>query len=205
MAYITVDELRAYMKDPGQLSQNVYEDAIAAAEIEINSMCGRYFDLDSGTSDRFYWPDDPYSIQVDDIATTTGLLINVDQIGDGTYTQPWTITTDFFLEPVNQIQAGIKGWPFNTVQATLTTKYFPLKRAYYYRRPTVKITATWGWPAVPVAVKQATAVVANKLVKMGEAPFGVAGYDQWGTIRVGNIPEVQNLLNPFLNDRYVVA
>jgi hypothetical protein len=204
MAYITVDELRAYTKDPGQLDQSIYEDAIAAAEVEVNAVCGRYFSQDAAVSVQYFWPDSNGCCPVDDISTATGLIVAVDTAGTGTWSDTWTITTDYFLEPINQNQGGIVGWPYTEIRATLASKYFP-QRYFPYVRPTVKVTARWGWAAVPAPVKQATKIIATKLYKMSEAPFGVAGFDQWGTIRVGNIPEVQNLLGPFMLDRYAVA
>ncbi len=205
MAYITVDDLRAYTKDPGVLDETIYEGAIAAAEVEINAMCGRYFSQDAAVSQRFFWPWDNTCCYTNDISTTTGLLVDVDFNGDGTWSQPWTIDTDFFLEPINRISSGVTGWPYTEIRATFATKYLPLRQPFLYLRPTVRVTARWGWLAVPEPVKQATKIIATKLYKMSEAPFGVAGFDQWGTIRVGNIPEVQNLLGPFMTDRYAIA
>lgn len=204
MAYISVADLRAYIHDTGALDTTSLQAACDAAEVEVNAMCGRYFSQDSVVSAQYFWPDDYGKVCVDDISTTTGLLVDVDINANGGYAQSWTINTDFFLEPVNQNVGGIVGWPYTTIRASLTNKWFPI-RYYPYIRPTVRVTAKWGWAAVPTPVKQATLVVAAKLYKMGDAPFGVAGFDQWGTIRVGNIPEVQNLLGPFMTDRYAIA
>jgi hypothetical protein len=203
--YVTVDELRAYTKDVGNLDESLYSDAIEAASREIDGMCGRYFSQDAAVSAQYFWPTSYTCVPVDDISTTTGLLVDVDINGNGSYSQSWTLNTDFYLEPVNQNQGGIVGWPYTELRSTLQSKFFPTAQQYLYVRPTVRVTARWGWAAVPAAVKQATKVAATKLYKLSDAPFGVAGFDAFGAVRVRDIPEIVNLLGPFMQDRYAVA
>src|SRR5690348_8178617 len=99
--YITVPELRAYVNDTGTQNQSVFDDAVESASRQVEELCGRYFTQDSTVSTRTYFPYNTYECCVDDISTTTGLLVAIDTNGDGTYDQSWTINTDFFLEPVN--------------------------------------------------------------------------------------------------------
>lgn len=205
MAYITLPELRDYIQDPGQLNEVSLQAAIDAAQIEVDTVCGRTFSADTTATARKFWPYGPWNACVDDFYTTTGLIVAVDINGDGTYSQTWTLDTDFYVEPINQRVGGITGHPYNELTATRTTYYFPDRQNYLYTRPTIKVTAKWGWSAVPNPVKQATLIIAQKLYKLGNAPFGVAGMDQFGVVRVGNIPEVQNLLGPYMLDRYAVA
>jgi hypothetical protein len=61
----------------------------------------------------------------------------------------------------------------------------------------VKVTAKWGWLAVPDAVQQATLFLANQYYKTArEAPLGVAGFGDFGAVRVRAMPQVENLLQP---------
>jgi hypothetical protein len=45
----------------------------------------------------------------------------------------------------------------------------------------VSATATWGWASIPVAVKQATALQANRLLFRRSSPQGVAGSPETGS------------------------
>ena len=85
------------------------------------------------------------------------------------------------------------------------TKFFPTRRGILYRRPTVRVTAQWGWAAVPAAIKQATKIAAAKSFAMSGSPFGYVSYQEAGVVRVRDIPEVMNLLDPFLQDKYATA
>ena len=48
----------------------------------------------------------------------------------------------------------------------------------------VRITAKWGWPAVPAAVKLATLIQASRLYSRRVAPFGLAGNPEVGQARL---------------------
>jgi hypothetical protein len=65
--------------------------------------------------------------------------------------------------------------------------------AYCVRRA-VQITALWGWSAVPDPVKQATLIIAAEQWKLKDAPFGVAGFGEFGPIRVRDNPMAASLL-----------
>jgi hypothetical protein len=45
----------------------------------------------------------------------------------------------------------------------------------------VKVTALWGWTAVPVAVKQATLLQASRFFSRRHSPYGVAGSPELGS------------------------
>jgi len=62
----------------------------------------------------------------------------------------------------------------------------------------VRVTARWGWSAVPAQVKQATILRAVALFKRKDAPHGVAGFDGFGVVRLRQDPDVEALLQPFV-------
>ena len=59
------------------------------------------------------------------------------------------------------------------------------------------VTARWGWPAIPAPVKQAAFLVSAEQWKLKDAPFGVAGFGEFGAIRVRLNPMVTTLLGPY--------
>lgn len=203
MAYLTLDQLKSYIKDDTLRDSDSLQDALDAAQQAINEACDRYFTQDAAVSARFFNPQNWYACAVDDISTTTGLLVAVDTGYDGTYAQSWTLNTDYFTEPLNPSASGITK-PIRALHATLSNTYFP--QLYYpYQRPTVKVTAKWGWAAVPPAISQATKVLAAELYKLADAPLGVAGYGEYGQIRVRENPKVRALIQPYMINPYVVA
>jgi hypothetical protein len=199
--YISIAEFRSYIHDPSVLDTGPAANAISAACREVDGICGRSFY--QSTSVRYFWPDSYYCCQIDDLATTTGLIVQTDTGYDGTYAQTLTINTHFVPEPRNQTQGGVTGWPYTELTSVLTSQWFPIRR--YGFRETVKVTGTWGWAAVPDPVKQATFVIAAQLYKLGDAPFGNAGFGEFGVMRVREIPIVGQLLGPYSKTAGVVV
>ena len=62
----------------------------------------------------------------------------------------------------------------------------------------MKITGIWGWPSVPQAVQEATAIIATQLFKRKrEAPFGIVTFDSQA-MRLGQVDaQVRTLLAPY--------
>lgn len=143
-------------------------NAINAASRQVDAHTGRRFWQDSVVATRKYHADDDYFVEVDDISTTTGLMVKIDSTADGTFATTLTISTDFELGPLNAA-AEVPVRPYETITA-VGTYLFPMVN----RRPGVSVTAQFGWPAVPDDVSQACLVQAKNLYK---APAGtLAGY-----------------------------
>jgi hypothetical protein len=69
----------------------------------------------------------------------------------------------------------------------------------------VRVTARWGWSAVPTAVKQATILLASRGFKRYDSALGVAGFGDLGAIRVSRTdPDVTALLEPYVLRRNLV-
>ena len=132
-----------------------------------------------------------HRVDVDDFSTTTGLTVKTDEGDNGTYDQTWTVTTDFTVEPANLNLNGIP-WTYTQIRA-VGSKVFPTAG----QRARVQVTAAFGWPAVPDAVTQATYELALDIFKMKDAPFGVAGFNEYGQIRVRENNTVKMLLEPY--------
>jgi hypothetical protein len=195
--YITEQELLDYIQSGADTGNEVVTDAIAAASRTIEAYCTRTFGQRTETT-LFYSPSlvrGRWVIEIDDLATATDLVVKTDTSGGGTYATTLTVNTDFVLEPRNQMFGGQTGWPYTRLRGT-SMLIFPI-RQFEWQADTVKVTGTFGWPAVPDAVKQATKIVAAQYFKLAEAPLGVAGWGAYGDIRVRDIPQVSTLLAPF--------
>lgn len=194
--YITEADFRGYVRDKTTLDMSMVLDAITAASREIDAMCGRFFYQQTAT--QFYRPESIWTCDLEDndIANTTGLVVSTETGNDGTYPNVLTNGVDFLLEPVNQSSGGITPWPFTWMRA-IGGKIFPPSVGPFWR-PTVRVVATYGWPAVPAAIKQATKMKAAELYKAAESPFGVAGFGAFGAVRVRDNPMITSLLAPYV-------
>jgi hypothetical protein len=191
-SYCTVAQLRTHLGDSGSsLSTDLLERAINATSRGVDKYTGRRFWQDSSVQVCTYRPDDPYVAWVDDISTTTGLVVKTDTTGDGTYATTWA-STDYQLEPLN---ASAQDAAYCWWRIVAIDRYtFPAAD----RRPTLQVTAKFGWPATPDEVTEATILRAAALFKRSEAVFGVAGFGDLGVVRIGRQdPDVVELLGPY--------
>jgi hypothetical protein len=143
--------------------------AINGASRQIDSYTGRRFWQDSTVVARLYFATDGTCVEVDDISTTTGLIVKTDPDGDGTYENTLTIGTDFRVAPFNAA-ARVPVWPYtDLVISPVSASYFPV----FATVPGVHVTAKFGWPAVPDDVAQACVIQAVSLLKAPAASMGI--------------------------------
>lgn len=196
--YITAADLRTRLGVTVGTEDAILEAAATAASRAVETHCRRQFNLAATATPRRYRPDTGTLLTVDDIATTTGLLVEVDNDGDGEFETTWT-AADYELEPLDGVVDGVEGWPFWTLRAVGSRRWPCSDRA------TVRVTAQWGWQAVPAPVVEATKIVASELYKLKDAPLGVAGFGDFGVVRVRENPMAATKLAPYVRDAILVA
>lgn len=195
--YATVAELKTRL-DIGDTDDDTrLDEALQAASREIDLYCGRVFTKATTASARVFRPEHCGLVYVDDFHTTTGLVVATDAGEDGTYET--TITSGSYeLWPLNGVVDGQTGWPYRKIRTVNT--YLPVTG-----RASVQVTAQWGWDQVPGPVKEACLVIAAELFKLGDAPFGVAGFGEFGAVRLRLNSRAQTLLNPYRLTAFLVA
>lgn len=176
--YVELIRLKDYLKiksDKVEQDENL-TDAIASASSEIEKHCNRQFNKSDTATARVYEPVDETTVFVDDFWTKDELVVEIDTAGDGSYSTV-VPASDYELYPPNNVVDGQIGWPFYEIQ--LVNGYFPICGR---RKNVVRVTAKWGWAAVPEAVRQAAVIIAAETYQLKDAPFGTAGMDQFGNI-----------------------
>jgi hypothetical protein len=149
------------------------ESAIEGASRHLDALAGkgRKFWQDGSVVARTYYPSEACRVFVDDISTTTGLVVKVDQGDDGTYETTLSINSDFIVEPVNAA-AEYPVRPYTSIRllngGTLTS--WPCLTS---GRAPVQVTAKFGWPAVPDAVERACVMQAHSILKAPASTHGV--------------------------------
>jgi hypothetical protein len=195
--YCTQDELKGFVGIPttDTADDTLLDDAINAASRQIDAYCSRYFYQDASASARVFFTNHPYNLNVDDISTTTGLVIKYDDTDNGTY-EVTVPSTDYQVLPLNGVVGGITGNPYYTIQLISDSNYeWPLDISS--NRPRAEITAKWGYASVPEQIRQATLMLASELFAMRNAPLGVAGVGDFGVVSVQQNREVTKLIAPF--------
>lgn len=167
--------------------------ARASASRSIDQTCGRRFWLDAAPVPRIFNPRgrivcdaDGETLLVDDIGSTAGLVVETGPAGG-----PWTAVTGYETTPDNALADGhaITGllrpnsaWGWRTGSTTR-----------------VRVTARFGWPAVPDDIVEAAMIQATRLYKRKDSPEGIIGSAEWGVRNLSRRdPDVWALIEPYI-------
>lgn len=192
--YCTLNEVKASLRIPvsDTIDDDLLELAIESASRDIDQSTERQFFTTE--THRFYAPEDSIVCQIDDL--TNLVSIKTSTAADGVYDETWT-SSDYQLEPLNGIAGGMVV-PFDSLRAV---------GDYYWPRSglevTVRVEGTFGFASVPIAIKQATVLLASRLFKRNDSPGGVMGFGDIGVIRVSKFdPDIERLINPYRKIRF---
>lgn len=193
--YCSVQELRDQFGDDGSALATAHlERAINATSRAIDRYCRRRFWLDTAVATRTYLVEDPLLAYVDDIGSRTGLIVKTSSDGV-TYSTTLTVDTDFILEPRNADAFDtdtFDAYAFWQIRM-VGSRFFTVHAS----RPTLQVTARHGWSEVPDDVAEACILKAASLFKRREAPFGVAGFGDFGVVRIRRDDDVATLLESY--------
>ena len=192
--YTTLAAVKAALRISDATDDTLIENSVDAASRLIDGYCMRNF-YSVGTATRLFTAPDPLYCPIDDIAGTA-ITIQTSTQANGTFDVTFT-TTDYQLEPLNANLDGIP-WAFDRIRA-VGDFAFPMVSANFGEQALVKVTAVFGWPAVPKAIEQATILQAARHFKRYDSPLGVAGFGDFGVVRVSRFldADVQMLVEPY--------
>jgi hypothetical protein len=186
--YATLAEVKASLRITDNLDDALLETAIESASRMIDGFTARTF-FNAGTAVRNFAATDEINLIIDDAISVTQVT-STDEVG-GTYTT-WK-SSDYQLEPINSRSDGLY-MPFTGIRA-VNDYLWPVVD----QQALVRITGVWGFPSVPVAIKQATVIQSSRLFKRLDSPLGIAGFGDMGAIRVNRYldSDVEQLAMPF--------
>ncbi|WP_405799278.1 phage gp6-like head-tail connector protein [Streptomyces sp. NBC_01506] len=162
------------------------DGVLAAASRGIDTATGRRFYRDEtatartfGISGRLVRRDGAVRLLVDDIGADPVLV----ETGLG---GSWASLSDYDTAPDNAL---IRGRPITALARP--SSWGSASRA--------RVTARWGWPAVPAEITEATLIQASRLYKRKDSPEGVTGSAEWGVVRLSRRdPDVWALIEHFV-------
>lgn len=174
------------------------ERAIEACSRGIDQYCQRHFWKTAAGTVRVFDTCDPDVLKLgpfNDLETVTA--VRTDPNRDGTYETTWS-ASDYQAGPRNT-SAAPETRPYVRLRA-IGSHTFPLRLTERHREGLVEVTGTWGWTAVPTDITQACLIQAARIFKRKDSPEGVAGWGDFGVIRVGRTdPDVISLLSPYIH------
>jgi hypothetical protein len=209
--YTTVAEVRDHLGDSGsKLDVDLLERAISTASRAVDNYCGggkprwRRFWTDTVATARVFQVDDVGFAWVDDFWDLATLAVATDDDDDGVFETTWVQNTDYRALPLNAGADTGSAYAYYQLAAVRESINLvtPQRFRPYQRRPVLQVTAKWGWSAVPPEVNLATIILAVKLFKRKDAPFGVAGMSDFGAVRIAQSdPDVKMLLAAYVKLR----
>jgi hypothetical protein len=141
-AYATADQYRSATGKTDASSDAEIMTDLTAISRYLDGKLERFFSQDDSDVSRIYVPTDNLAvIYTDDIVTVTS--ITLDTAGDDTYA---TALTSYDLMPFNA-DKGPEPRPYTRIGQ---------RSSYFTKDVRVKVTGTFGWPAVPEAIQRAT-------------------------------------------------
>ena len=192
--YCTLNELKASLRIPvsDTVDDDLLELAVESASRDIDQACERFFY--STVATRIFTPRDSYNCSIDDLVSVT--TIKSSSGADGVFDITWQ-TSDYQLMPLNGIAGGMTV-PYDLIYA-VGDYLWPLDG----EEATAQVNGTWGFSAVPTAIKQATVLLAARIFKRNDSPGGVMGFGDLGVIRVGRMdPDIDRLIQPYKKVRF---
>lgn len=191
--YATLAALKAQLTiDPTDSSRDdALTMALDAASRAIDRATGRRFWLDAAPTARVrallrntVTDEDGDHLLIPDIGSLDGLTVEVGRAG------AWSdITASVDPEPPEALDSG----------GSITSLLLVGSRWPAGGGQRARITARWGWPAVPPDITQATLIQASRLYKRKDSPEGVMGSAEWGVVRLSRRdPDVWALIEPLI-------
>ena len=187
--YCTLAEVKAALRLNDAIDDTLIENSIEGASRRIDGYCGRFF-YNTTNAVKFF-ASDAYRLAVPDISSTSGLIVQTDDNGDGSFETTWTLNTDYILEPTD---AALQSRPYRRITAT-GGKTFPM--FYIPQDAGVQVTATWGFPSIPDDVREACVLLSMRQFARYNAALGVMAFGDMAVSVRSVDPDVRDLLSPY--------
>lgn len=196
--YLTTSEAVEFVGRNDARDTELIDDIVTSVSRLIDRHCGRHFYQQAATA-RIFDSWNGYTVEFgpfNDLVSVSSF--KYDDNDDGVY-EVTLAASRYQLLPVGANTAAPVAKPYTSVQLLGSSGDLPTPYDFTSgRQGLIEITGTWGWPSVPPEVKQSARLLVNEVVKLQDAPLGIAGGDM-GVAYVGRkMPgRVLDLLSPF--------
>ena len=161
-----------------------YTLAASAAEDAVTNFCGRSFTIAGASTARSIIPH-----------MSSTLLLIYDCVSVATVVEAGSslAATSYQLEPINGLDQDGTVTPYTRIRKLYQVPWFNR-----YDEATIVVTAAWGWATVPTSVKMATLIIGKDILKQRDVNSGVAGFSDFGAVRVRTNPIAKELLQSYV-------
>ncbi|NBU34443.1 hypothetical protein EBS40_07515 [bacterium] len=181
MAIVTIAAFQNWARNElGSADDTAIQAALDAAHYAAYDYCGRSFEVAGAASARSFVPLSWDVLVINDCTSITSVLNDGSTVAAG----------DYQAEPVGGRSVATATVPFTRLRL-LTGRW-----AVDEGRASVTVTAAWGWAVAPPAAVEAVKVLAKDILQQRDTRNGVAGFGDFGSIRVRQNPYVAMLLDP---------
>lgn len=202
-SYCTADELKSRLQITSTADDSEIALAISAGSRAIDRYCGRYFYRVTDT--LTYVPGDIYSVCTDDLVSVTTLA--TDPAGTtaqgGTFPVTWPAGS-YQLTPYNPGDPG-EPWPYTKIRAVGGLTFPWVVPQVLMRMDRVQVTGVFGWPAVPLTVRQSALQVAAEIFRSKDAPTGGGGPGEFATAVITSSPLLRQTLDAYRRAPFLAA
>lgn len=158
--YATSAQLKKFVRINDSVDDVEVADSLTMASRAVDKATHRQFGQLDAAAEWTYTAQynrtrGTWIVNIDDLATTTGLVVVVDG----------QTVTDYTVGPRQAVSKGLV-WTYLLLGPSVSCSG---------DEGGVEITASWGWPAVPTAVRGATLLQASRFLARRDSPYGVAG------------------------------
>jgi hypothetical protein len=160
--YVTAAEYKARVSKTGADDDIEITAQLLTVSRFLDLRLGRFFTQDAAVVTRIYDGNGETCLWLpDDIATSTGLVVKVDLDGDYSFADETALTldTDFWLGPPNA-DKGPEPFPWEILQVNPNSGQLS---EWPDQARAIQVTAKFGFPTVPGAIKEATISITRQL------------------------------------------
>ena len=160
--YALVEEYRVRVSSVGNAGDVEILAQLKAVSRFIDRRTRRFFTQDAAVVTRIFDGNGQEKLWLPaDIASATGLIVTVDLDGDYSFADDTALTldTDFRLGPINA-DKGSEARPFEWIKVHPNSTRLSI---WPEQEAAIQIAATWGWPAIPEAIKEVTIAITRDL------------------------------------------
>lgn len=181
---VDVEAFKLYVRNElGDLDTAILTGALLAAESAVNNDCHRVFTVaDDTATERRYVGSGRLTLAIHDCAEIDSVDDNGTGLVDG---------TDFQAEPLNNLDDAGDYRPFDLLRRS--TIWYADVSGF----ATVTVTARWGWAEIPSPVTEAIKILAKDIAANRDVRLGVAGFGEFGAVRVRQNLMVATLIEPY--------
>jgi hypothetical protein len=174
-AYADAAEYRARVTKTDTADDPTILVQLKAVSRYLDRKMGRFFTIDSAAVARVYDGSQSSKLFVDDIGDKTGIAVKVDMTGDGDFVdsgETLTENTHYIVGPRNAA-LGPEPEPYTYLELMPSNGLLTSWWNGYNLEGLVQVTARYGWPAIPPAVKELTVAITRQIRDVQES--GVTG------------------------------